>query len=145
MDFSKCSLLRAFTICVKPSEERRLWGVSVKRQFVRWRLAQTPYNLNQRRRRVREDVRVKEEWLNPGRGERCGCSEPNIKMRGTDEWRLARVLIAARRDQRDRADVVSLICIPVDTRMRLRRDADEKCPGKRCKQNGRNKDTCAIL
>jgi hypothetical protein len=117
----------------------------VKRQFVRWRLAQTLYNLNQRRRRVREDVRVKEEWLNPGGGERCGCREANIKLRGTDEWRLTRMLITARRDQRDQANVVSAMCIRVNARMQLRRDADEKCPGKRCKQNGRNKDTRASL
>jgi ribosomal protein S13 len=117
----------------------------VKRQFVRWRLAQTPYNLNQRRRRVREDVRVKEEWLNPGRGERCGCSEANIKLRGTDERRLTGVLISTRRNERYRADVVSLICIRVYAGMQSRRDADEKCPGKRCKQNARNKNTRASL
>ena len=117
----------------------------MKRQFVRWRLAQTPYNLNQRRRRVREDVRVKEERLNPGRGERCGCSEPNIKLRGADEWRVSRVLITTRRDQRDRAHVVTAIRVTVNASVQSRRDADEKCPGERCKQNGRNKNTCVSL
>ena len=117
----------------------------MKRQFVRWRLAQTPYNLNQRRRRVREDVRIKEEWLNPGRGERCGCSEANIKLRGTDEWRLTRMLITTRRNQRDRADVVTAIRVTVNASVQSRRDADEKCPGKRCKQNARNKNTRASL
>ena len=117
----------------------------MKRQFVRWRLGQTPYNLNQRRRGVREDVRAKEKWLNPGGRQLCGCSEANIKLRGTDEWRLTRMLITTRRNERYRADVVSLICIRVDAGMQSRRDADEKCPGKRCKQNGRNKSTCAIL
>ena len=97
------------------------------------------------RRRVREDVRVKEEWLNPGRGERCGCSEPNIKLRSTDERRLTCLLITAGRDERDRADVVTAIRVSVNARMQLRRDADEKCPGKRRKQNGCNKSTCTIL
>jgi hypothetical protein len=94
---------------------------------------------------VREDVRVKEEWLNPDRGERCGCSEANIELRGTDEWRLTRMLITTRRNERYRADVVSLICIRVDAGMQSRRDADEKCAGKRCKQNARNKNTRASL
>ena len=94
---------------------------------------------------MREDVRVKEEWLNPGRGERCGCGEPNIKLRSTDERRLTRMLITTRRNERYRADVVSLICIRVDAGMQSRRDADEKCPGKRCKKNARNKNTRASL
>jgi hypothetical protein len=51
--------------------------------------------LTAHRRRVREDVRAKEEWLNPGRSERCGCGETNMKLRGTDEWRLTRMLITA--------------------------------------------------
>jgi hypothetical protein len=45
------------------------------------------------RRRVREDVRVKEEWLNPGGRQLRGCSKANIQLRGTDDWRLTRVLI----------------------------------------------------
>ena len=100
----------------------------MKRQFVRWRLAQTPYNLNQRRRRVREDLRLKEEWLNPGRGERCDCSGASSQVRGIDEWRLSRMLITTRRNQRDRADVVTAIRVTVNASVQLRRDADEKCP-----------------
>jgi len=45
------------------------------------------------RRRVREDVRVKEEWLNPGGRQRRACRETNIKLRPTNKWRLTRVLI----------------------------------------------------
>jgi len=41
--------------------------------------------------------------------------------------------------------VVSTMCIRVNARMQLRRDADEKRPGERCKQYGRNKDTRAGL
>ena len=94
---------------------------------------------------MREDVRVKEEWLNPGRGERCGFSEANIELRGTDEWRLTRILITTRRNQRDRADVVTAIRVTVNASVQLQRDADEKCPGKRCKKNARNKNTRASL
>jgi len=51
--------------------------------------------LGAERRRMREDMRVEKEWLNPGGGERYGCREANIKLRGTDERRLPRVLITA--------------------------------------------------
>ena len=39
----------------------------------------TPYE-SQRGRRVREDVRVKEEWLNPGGRQLRACREANIKL-----------------------------------------------------------------
>jgi hypothetical protein len=89
----------------------------VKRQFVRWRLAQTPYNLNQRRRRVREDVRVKEEWLNPGGRQLRACREANIKLWRANNRRLSPVLITTRRDQSDPANVVSTVCVRVDASM----------------------------
>ena len=98
-----------------------------------------------RGRRVREDVRVKEEWLNPGGRQLRACREANIKLWRSNNRRLSPVLITTRRDQRDRAHVVHTICISVNARMQLRRDADEKCPGKRCKQNGRNKNARASL
>jgi hypothetical protein len=96
-------------------------------------------------RPVRKDVRTKEERFDPGRCERCGCSEANIKLRGTDEWRLTRMLIATRRDQRNRANVVSAVRVIVNVSVQSRRDADEKCPGKRGKQKGRNENTHAGL
>jgi hypothetical protein len=65
----------------------------VKRQFVRWRLAQTPYNLNERRRRVREDVRIEEEWFDPRERQRRASMETKIELRPTNKWRLTRVLI----------------------------------------------------
>ncbi len=117
----------------------------MKRQFVRWRLAQTPYNLNQRGRRVREDVRVKEEWLNPGGRQLRACREANTKLWRVNNRRLSPVLITTRRDQRDRAHVVTAICVSMNASVQSRRDADEKRPGKRCKQNGRNKNTPASL
>jgi len=117
----------------------------VKRQFVRLRLAQTPYNLNQRGRRVRKDVRAKEEWLNPGRRQLRVCREANIKLWRANNRRLGPVLITAGRYQRDRAHVVTTIRVTVNASVQLRRDANEKCPGKRRKQNGRNKNTCVSL
>ena len=55
------------------------------------------------------------------------------------------MLITTRCYQRDRANVVSAMCIRVNPRMQLRRGDDEKCPGKRCKQNGGNENTRASL
>ena len=117
----------------------------MKRQFVRWRLAQTPYNLNQRGRRVREDVRVKEEWLNPGGRELLACREANIKLWRANNRRLSAVLITTRRDQRDPANVLSPIRIHVNSRMQLRRDATEERPAKRCENNARDESTCAAV
>ena len=117
----------------------------MKRQFVRRRLAQTPYNLNQRGRRVREDVRAKEEWLNPGGRQLRACRDANIKSWRANNRRLGPVLITTGRDQRDRADVVATIRVTVNASMQLRRDANQKCPGKRCKQNARNKNSRASL
>ena len=67
--------------------------------------------LTARRRRVREDVRVKEEWLNPGGRQLRACREANIKLWRANNRRLSPVLITTRRDQRDRADVVTAICV----------------------------------
>ena len=61
----------------------------------------------QRGRRVREDVRVKEEWLNPGGRQLRACREANIKLWRANNGRLGPVLITTRRDQCARADVVS--------------------------------------
>ena len=61
----------------------------------------------QRGRRVRKDVRVKEDWLNPRRRQLRARREANIKLWRANNGRLGPVLITTRRDQRDRADVVS--------------------------------------
>ena len=94
---------------------------------------------------MREDVRVKEEWLNPGGHQLRACCEANIKLWRANNRRLSAVLITTRRDQRDRADVVTAIRVTVNASVQSRRDADEKCPGERCKQNARNKNTRASL
>jgi len=94
---------------------------------------------------VREDVRAEEEWLNPGGRQLCACRKANIKLWRADNRGLNTVVITTRRDQRDRTDVVSTIRITVNAAVQLRRDADEKCPPKRCKQKGRNKNTRASV
>ena len=75
---------------------------------------------------MREDVRVQEEWLNPGRRQLRACREANIKLwRANNRW-LSAVLITTRRDQRDRAHVVTAIRVTVNASVQSRRDADEK-------------------
>ena len=58
-------------------------------------LAKTPYNLDQRWRRVREDMRVKEEWPDPGGRQLRACRDTNIKAWRANNRRLSPVLIAA--------------------------------------------------
>jgi len=94
---------------------------------------------------VREDVRVKEEWLNPGGRQFRFCREANIESRCTDQRRVRRMLIAAGGDQRNRANMVDAIRVIVNASMQSRRNADQKCPGKRRKQKRRNKNTDASL
>jgi hypothetical protein len=97
------------------------------------------------RRCVREDVRIEEEWFDPRGRQRRASRETNIELRPTNKWRRPRMLITTRGNQRDRADVVTAIRVSVDASVQSRRDADEKCPGKRCQQNGRNKGTRPTL
>jgi len=94
---------------------------------------------------VREDVRAEEEWLNPRGRQLRTCPEANSELWRANDWRLSAVFGTTGRDQRDRADVVTAIRITVNASMQLRRDADEKCPPKRCKQKGRNKNTRASV
>ena len=94
---------------------------------------------------MRENVRAKEKWFNPGGRKRHDCREPNLELRGTDKRQLSRMLVIARRDQRNRANVVGAIRIGVNPRVQLRRSASDKCPGEGCENNGRYKNAQAIL
>ena len=94
---------------------------------------------------MREDVRAKEEWLNPCGRQLRACREANIKLWRANNRRLRSVLITTGGDQRDRAHVVTTIRVTVNASVQSRRDADEKCPGERCKEYGRNKNTRASL
>ena len=99
----------------------------------------------QRGRRVRKDVRVKEEWLNPCGRQLRARREANIKLWRANNRRLSPVLITTRRDQGDRADVVTTVRVTVNASVQSRRNADEKCPGERRKDYGRNENTRASL
>ena len=92
-----------------------------------------------------EDVRAKEDWLNPGGSQLRVYREANIELWRANEGRLSPMLIGTRRNQRNRAQVIDAIRVSMNASVQSRRDANEKCPGKRCKQNGRNKNPCAIL
>ena len=94
---------------------------------------------------MREDVRAKEDWLNPCGRQLRACREANTKVWRANNRRLGPVLITTGRDQRDRAHVVTTIRVTVNASVQTRRDADEKCPRKRREQNGRNKNTRASL
>jgi hypothetical protein len=69
---------------------------------------------------VREDVRFEEERLNPGRAERWKASKLGNEIRRTDERGLRGVIIAASRNQCNRASVIRAIPIRVDARVQLR-------------------------
>ena len=92
-----------------------------------------------------EDVRAKEEWLNPCGRQLRACREANIKLWRANNRRLSPGLITTRRDQRNRADVVTAVRVIVNASMQLRRDANEKCPGERREKNGCDNNTRAIL
>ena len=47
----------------------------------------------QRRRRVREDVRIEEEWFDPRGRQRRARRETNSELGRTDKRRLGRMLI----------------------------------------------------
>ena len=44
---------------------------------------------------MREDVRVKEEWLDPGGSERRLSREPSFENRRTEQRRLSGMLVAS--------------------------------------------------
>ena len=72
------------------------------------------------RRRVCEDVRVKEERPDPGGRQLCACREANIELWRANNRRLSPVLETTRRDQRDRTDVVNAIRVTVNASVQSR-------------------------
>jgi hypothetical protein len=67
--------------------------------------------------RVREDVRTEEERLNPGRAEVWNFSKLRNEVRGADERGRCSVIVAASRNQCNRASVTRAISISVDARV----------------------------
>ena len=66
---------------------------------------------------MREDVRFKEERLNPRGVERSDFRELNVELRRTDQWRLRGMIITASRNQRNRASVIAAVRISVNARV----------------------------
>ena len=77
---------------------------------------------------MRENVRVKEEGLNPGGRQLCARREAHIESRWANSWRLRRMLVTTRCDQRDRAYVITAMRVAMNTAVQSRRKADEKRP-----------------
>jgi hypothetical protein len=67
--------------------------------------------------RVREDVRLEEERLNPSRAERRNSSKLRNEVRRANEQGRRGVIIAASRNQCNRASVIRAIPISVDARV----------------------------
>src|SRR5437660_10308912 len=98
----------------------------MKRRFVRRRLIQTPYNSDDRRRSVREDVRPKKERPDPGRGQRRNLRKAGCELRPGNERGLRSMFIAASGNQCVRTTVLSPTRVGVNARMQLRRNAQRE-------------------
>jgi hypothetical protein len=66
---------------------------------------------------VRENVRLEDERLNPGGVERGNSSKSRNEVRRADKRGLRSVIIAASRNQYNRASVIRAIPISVDARV----------------------------
>ena len=97
------------------------------------------------RRRVREDVRVEEERLNPSGGQRRDSAKLVNEIRRADERELRSMIIVTGGHHCDRATVIGSIRVWMNPLVQLRGDADEKCPRKRCENNGCDKNTSPTL
>lgn len=73
--------------------------------------------LTERGRRVREKVRVKEDRPNPSGPERRDFGELRVELMRANQWRMRSMIIAAGRDQCDRASVIGAIPIRVNARV----------------------------
>jgi hypothetical protein len=73
--------------------------------------------LTERRRCVRENMRVKKERLDPSRAERRDVRELNAGLRRPDERRMRSVIIVASRNQRNGASVIPAVRIMVNARV----------------------------
>src|SRR5205814_10551442 len=108
-----------------------------------WR--RRPTSLNQRGWRMLEDACAKKRRLNPAWGQRRNFEKLNGRGRCADKWCRSSMIVTARCDHGHRAIVVGTIGVRMHALVQLRRVADDKSPGERCKQNARKKNTCATL
>ena len=94
----------------------------MKRRFnwVGVRRGGRPTILSASRRRVREDVRLEKKRLNPDRAQRWNCPKLSKVIGRTDQRGLCSMIIAAVRNQCNRASVIRAIPIRVDALVQLR-------------------------
>ena len=86
---------------------------------------------------MREQMRIEEERLDPGRAERRDLRELNAGLRRPDEGRMRSVIIGASRNQCNGASVIPAVRIRVDALMQLRRNTQHERPEK-----GRGNQCC---
>jgi hypothetical protein len=86
-----------------------------------------------RRRGVCEDMRVEEEWADPGGRQRRDTGKCTNEIRRADEWELRGMIIVAGRNQCDCATVIGLIRIWMNTLVQFRGSTQQQRPQKRCK------------
>jgi hypothetical protein len=95
------------------------------------------------RRRVREDVRVEEERLNPSGGQRRDSAKLFNGVRRTDERGLRSMIIVAGGNQCDCATVINSIGVWMNPLVELRGSTQGERP-KECRENA-NCNKCAPM
>ena len=66
---------------------------------------------------MREQMRIEEERLDPGRAERRDLRELNAGLRRPDEGRMRSVIVVASRDQCNGASVIAAVRVSVNARV----------------------------
>jgi hypothetical protein len=94
---------------------------------------------------VRENVRLEEERLNPGRAESWDSSKLRNEIRNAEKRGLRSMIIAASSNQRNRTTMLGPIRVGVNARVQLRRNAQRERPEKGRGDKSRDKSTPANL
>ncbi len=97
-----------------------------------------------RRWRVLEDARAQERRRDPERIQRRDFGKLDDWIRCANERWMGRVLDVAGGDKGDRADMLDAVGIGVDPSMQLRRNAQEKSPEKRSRNQCRDQSAAAV-
>ena len=90
------------------------------------------------RRGVLENARAQEERPDPSRTQSRNFGKLNWQIRRTNERWLRRMIIAARRDECDRAFVLTLLRVRVDALVQSRGNTQRERPKKRAQNSGGN-------
>ena len=90
------------------------------------------------RRGVLENARAQEERPDPSRTQSRNFGKLNWQIRHTNERWLRRMIIAARRDECDRAFVLTLLRVRVDALVQSRGNTQRERPKKRAQNSGGN-------